>query len=270
MTAVRAEGGRQREVLEQHDGEAEQERHHGVVGPGDVGVGEGHGADVVGGEAKGVRQSGTGGDEAAVGVQDALGGGRRARGPVDPSDGAAVGGRGRENRRVRFREGAVRGEDQRGFGHPGGETAGHRGVVEAPQHPGHGEETRPRGAQRVAHLAVTVGGDEGRLDGTETGQGEAQDDRLDAGGQLPGEPAALPHSQHVQPGGDPLGPPAQGLEGHLTVAGGGDAVGTPRRVVRLYQRGRGRGERRPAREELPQSGGAGQFPSGDTALHGAP
>lgn len=212
VAAVAVQRVRHRELLEEDCGEAVEQQHHGVVGPGYVREGEGHRADVVRGQVQGVREAGAAGDQGPVGVQDALGVGGGAGGPVDPPDVRAGGGRRRECGGVAVREVVVGLEDA-----ARAEPPGHRGVVEAAPGPGDGEELGLGLAEREADLSVAVERDDRGLDGAEPGEGHGEQYGLDAGGELPGDDRAGADAHVVQAGGDAFGAVAQFPEGQPAV-----------------------------------------------------
>lgn len=212
VRAVVLQGGGQREVLEHHGREAVQQQHHRVVGPGDVRVREGHRAHVVGGQPQRVGEAGAARDQRAVGVQHALGVGGGARGPVDPADGGAVGGRGGQDGRIAVRQRVVRLEDVLRA-----QPVRHRGVVEAAPLARDGEVLRLRLPQREADLTVAVEGDDRRLHGSDAGQREGQQGGLDPGGELPGDHRAGTYALAVQARRHPLGALAQLAEGQGAV-----------------------------------------------------
>ena len=153
-------------------------------------------------------------DQSRVGVHHALGRGGRAGRGVEPPHRVAVGRRRRQGRRIAFGQAAVLdlGADDERLERAARrllQTTSHRLVVEVAPHPGHGEELHPRLLQHRTDLALAVDRDDGHLRGTEAGQRERQDDRLDARRQLPRHRCVGRDAQAQQAGGHALAPVAE-------------------------------------------------------------
>lgn len=251
MPAIALQGVRQRELLEHHRGEAVQQQHDGVVGTGDVRVRERHRTHVVRRQVQRVREARAARDQRAVRVQDALGVGGRAGGPVDPAHGGAVGGRGGQHGRITVGQpgSVVRLEDPLRPQPPR-----HPGVVEAAPLAGHGEVLGLRLPQREGDFTVPVEGDDRGLYGAQAGQREGQQGRLDAGGQLPGDDGAGAYAHVVQAYRHVLGTRAQLAEAQGAV---------------VLEEGRAvRGEVGAAGEKFPEGAGRAERVGG--VVHGGP
>ena len=196
------------ERLKQDSWESEAEHGDEVVGPSDVGEGEGDRTHVVGRHVERTRQAPATCDEGLVCVLDTLRLSRRSRGVVDPADRVVAWlgpRRGRSERgRVTVRHALGEIEDPSGRADRVRCSPSDRHEVDVTPRARHDQHLRASLLESEADLALFVEMDDRVLHGTDASQRVGDDDGLDRGGELPAHWRALLDPQRLQASRCPL------------------------------------------------------------------